>query len=239
MKPILLIAPLFILLSACATTTDKKGMAPEEIKTKLENSQVIVQWVEKPIPLVERTKSKAVGNFIIATVASSALGAGTSGNAQASAQITQSFSEQLNQALPTGEIVDGSIGIDHVMVQKLAERFQNWHPKNTEAPGDIVISVQASHWELGYLSFFDSDYGLNYQLRITAQEKQAEGEQVLKALVCRGQADTKMPLEAWQAEHYKAVSVASLAIADTCLQQLMAEMGLQAATQEASADTPE
>lgn len=237
MKPFLLIAPVLILLSACATT-DKKGMAPEEIRSRLENSRVIVQWVEKPMPLVERTKSKAVGNFIIATVASSALGAGASGNAQASAQITQSFSEQLNQALPSGEIVNGSTGIDHVMVQKLAEHFRNWQPKDTEHANEVIISVQTFMWELGYLSFFDSDYALNYQLRITAQEKQPLGEQALKTLVCRGQADTKMPLEAWQEENYKAVNQASLLIADTCLQQVTAEMGLQAVTQDTPVHTP-
>lgn len=238
MKPFLLITPLLILLSACATTSDKKGMAPEEIKSRFENSRVIVQWVEKPVPLLERTKTKAVGNFIIASVAGSVVGIGASGNAQTNAQISQEFAVQLSQSLPSGDIINGSTGIDHIMVQKLADHFQDWHPKDTEHANDIIISVQALIWELGYLSLFDSDYGLNYQLRITAQEKQPQGEQALKILVCRGQAETKMPLEEWQAENYKAVNQVSLVIADTCLQQVMAEMGLQAVTQETPVHTP-
>lgn len=222
---LILIALFAVGLTACAT---KPGVSNAQLKEKLTKSNIRVTPVDKPVQLTERTKSQAVGNFVLSSVVGSV--AGSSGNAgnmqqlQSNMQISQAFGENLNRALPQNYAVDSGKGVDLALAKKLADYFSvsEATPLKTQ---DLYISVSASSWELGYVSFLSSqDYKLNYGLNLQIQEKVDNQFQPVTTISCMGAAKEQMPLEAWQADNYKKVNDAAERIVNDCFTQFMTSM---------------
>lgn len=221
-------ALLIFLLTGCATQGGPLP-GPDEVRAQFQRGPVVVSPVQKPVSLAERTKSAAVGNFIVASVASSVAGsAGASTNPsamQANMDISQQFGRELNRALPSSYEAGTNVSADVAVAQRLASRFQWAGPE--VAPGAIKLSVQAKKWELGYESFVGtSDYLLNYDLEVSATEQSGEKPRVISRVSCAGQAVSKMPLEQWKADNYRAVREAVDVISAQCLDKALKTYGV-------------
>lgn len=225
------IAISILILSACTTLSNKHELASNQLREKLQSSQVVVVPVANPVKLVERTKSKAIGNMLISSLVSSAASSsGHPSNMQQiknNIEISQNLGKELQQALPDGNVIDSGNGIDLALASKLADYFNNDHTDMNGGSETITVSISADIWELGYESMLtSSDYALNYDLRLSVMEKDGSETQLLKQIVCRGKAPNKMSLEQWKAEDYRKIDAAVPVIVDRCFKTAMTEMGL-------------
>jgi hypothetical protein len=221
----------FLALSGCATTSPRVAeLNVEEFKDRMRHSVVSVRPLTEPVKLVERTKGQAVGNFLFASAVSSAATSGANARSmselQANAQIGQTFSSNLNEALPTGTEAEGGRGVDTLLAQRLNERFSVVPDLPTAPPVELVVS--ALRWELAYESFLgSSDYSLAYELVVRAVGHDTDKPKTLKSAGCRGNVPEKMPLDAWRSNDYAAVGKAAREIADKCFQQTMTAFGVE------------
>lgn len=218
-------------LAGCATTTTQvPELNGEELKDRLQRSIVSIRPVTAPAKLVERTKGQSVGNFlfasIVSSVAASGAGAQSASELQANTQISQTFSQQLNEALPTGSEAAGGGSADTLLAGRLSERFSVVPDLPTAPPVELTVST--IRWELGYESFLGgSDYSLRYEFEVRAVGRGTDKPQTLKSVRCQGVAPEKMPLDAWQSDRYAAVGKAANEIADKCFQLTMKVLGLE------------
>ena len=218
-------------LVGCATTsTQVSELNGEALKDRLRHSRVSIRPVTAPAKLVERTKGQAVGNFLFASVVSSVATSGTGARSaselQANTQIGQTFSQQLNEALPTGSEAAGGGSVETLLAGRLSERFSVVPDLPTAPP--VELSVSTIRWELGYESFLgSSDYSLSYEFEVRAVGRDMNKPQTLKSVRCQGVAAEKMPLDAWQFDRYAAVGKAANEIADKCFQLTMRVFGLE------------
>lgn len=221
-------ALLVLAMSACSTAP----ITPTEtLREAVLNSHVTVAQVTKPAQLSEKTKAQAIGNFVVSSVVSSV--AGSNANAvnaqqmQANMQITQSFSQNLQQALPSSYVVSAGKGVDLALAKKLsdylASKVQSTTPNNRE----LTIAVNTPLWELGYISFLTSqDYALNYHLQVSVLEKKDGKLQALQTVSCAKSVKETMPLEKWKADNYKAVDASAETIVQECFSKFLAETGV-------------
>lgn len=220
---------LVLLLTGCATQGTAMLPRAEEVRAQFQRNPVAVSPVTAPTALIERTKSTAVGNFLVASLVSSA--AGSAGNAtnpqafQANTQISQEFGRQLNLALPTGYESGANRSADVALAQRLAERFQ-W--AGTDAtPGSIQLTVRGKRWELAYESFLSSsDYVLSYEMEVLATEYGGEKPRVISHVSCAGSAAARMPLDKWQADDYQSLRQEADAISGQCFEKALKVYGL-------------
>lgn len=225
--------PIFCLLvlSGCATTgTPVAELTPDELHERLEHGSVRVRPIAAPVKLVERTKGQAVGNFLLASVASSIASsegsARTVSEMQANAQIGQTFGQELNRALPTGVESESVGSMEAHLAKLLRERFSSAPDSERGSPIELVVS--ASRWELGYESFLgSSDYALSYALGVALVEPSKDAPTTLKRVLCQGTAPEKMPLDAWKADDHAALSKAAKTIAEQCYQTTLSALGLE------------
>ena len=220
-----------LILSGCATTrTPIAELTPDELKTRLQHGSVSVRPVTAPVKLAERTKGQAVGNFLLASVVSSAAssgaGARTVGEMQANTQIGQTFGQELNRALPTGVESESEIGVEARLANRLSERFPS-APDGT--PGNsIELVVSASRWELGYEPFLaSSNYTLSFALGVAMVEPSKEAPKILRRVFCQGQVPEKMPLDAWKADEHAALRKAADEIAEQCFRKTLSALGME------------
>ena len=220
-----------LILSGCATTrTPIAELTPDELKTRLQHGSVSVRPITTPVKLVERTKGQAVGNFLLASVVSSAAssgaGARTVGEMQANTQIGQTFGQELNRALPTGVESESEIGVEARLAKRLSERFTSAPDGTPDNPIELVVS--ASRWELGYESFLaSSDYTLSYALGVAMVEPSKEAPKILRRVFCQGQVPEKMPLDAWKADEHAALRKAADEIAEQCFRKTLSALGME------------
>ncbi len=228
--PVIALSALFI--ASCNTMGKKNELAADQLRAKLQASRVVVEPVANPVMLVERTKSKAIGNMVISSVVASAVGSSghpsTPQQFQNNVEIGQTLGQELNKALPTGSAVSSGNGVDLALASKLTGYFSDKSTGEVENSSEaITVSIKANLWELGYKSMLtSSDYALNYDLRLSVEEKVGDKTQPLKQIVCQGEAPIKMPLEQWKAENYQKVDTAAQDVVDRCFELAMTEMGL-------------
>jgi hypothetical protein len=193
-------------MTACSTTPATPKSA---LKEAILNSNVVVAPIANPAQLAERTKAQAIGNFVVASVVSSAVGSSADAvNAQemqANMQIMQSFNQNLQQALPSSYVVSAGKGADLALAKKISDYL-----------GSKVQSITPN----------SQDYALNYNLRMTLLEQKEGKQQAIKTVSCGSSAIEKMPLDQWKAENYKAVDASAEIIVNKCFNQFLAETGL-------------
>lgn len=221
-------ALLALAMTACSTTPATPKSA---LREAVLNSHVAVAPIANPAQLSEKTKAQAVGNFVVASVVSSAVGSGAGAvNAQqmqANMQIMQSFNQNLQQALPNSYVVSAGKGADLALAKKLSDYLGSKAQSTTPNNRALSLAVNTPLWELGYVSFLTSqDYALNYNLQVSVLEQKEGKLQTLKTVSCASSAKEKMPLEKWKAENYKAVDANAEIIVNTCFRQFLAETGL-------------
>lgn len=217
-------------LSACTTVNKKTELGSSEISAKIQSSHITVEPIEAPVKLVERTKSKLIGNVLISSILSSAVASSGHPNPQQfqnQLEIGRTFGRELNKALPTGVTIDSGRGVDLALADKLLQHFNGKQGDTSGNKNEVLIQVRTNLWELGYESMLTSgDYGLNYHFSIVVKERQGDETRVLKTVACQGSAEPKMPLEAWRADKYQEVDVAAHTIVASCFKLALAEMGI-------------
>lgn len=224
----------FLTLIAAFSSTacsSNPTLTNSQLKSYLQNSEVVVLPINKPIQLAERTKGQAIGRMVVSSVAGSV--AGSTGSAsnmqqmQTNMQIGQSFGQNLQQALPDRYSVNAGQGLDLTLAAKLAEFFSTHN--NTGAKNQTLhIGISPRLWELGYVSMLTShDYALNYNIDMTIAQKNGEKLSTLKYVKCEGSAPEKMPLDSWKANHYQKVDSAAEVIINTCMSQFLSALELQ------------
>ncbi len=221
------------LLASCTTLGKKQELTPDQMRSKLQTNKIVIEPVANPVMLVERTKSKAIGNMLVSSLVSSAVGSSghpsTPQQFQNNVKIGQSLGQELHRALPKGDVVSSGNGVDLTLANKFTDYFNNKSPtEENDVNKVITVSIRANLWELSYKSMLtSSNYTLNYDLRFFIEEKSDEKTLPLKQIVCQGEAPGEMPLEQWKAENYQKVDAATQYVADKCFQLAMAEMGLE------------
>lgn len=206
-----------VFLAGCAATPKP---TPVQLGELLKTARVTVAPIERPIRLAERTKAQAVGGVVMASVLGTALGGG---NVEAS----RVFAETTGQMLPASYRIENGAGADLALAKKFAERFA----AAPEAPArQYVLSVSAQKWELGYVSFMTSqDYALSYQFTLRLSENRNGKLVTVAEPSCgnlkRNNQPPHLPLEAWQADNYKALNAEAERIVEQCYQSGLMELG--------------
>ncbi|MFI9653008.1 hypothetical protein [Guyparkeria halopsychrophila] len=218
-------------LAGCATLSGQEQASTDEVRAALVDKTVVVMPPEQPVQLAERTKGRAVANTLIASMAATAAAnmgsAGSIPEAQAHQAIATDFGTQVARTLSEADLIEEGTGIDRAFAHRLARFFETQAPKAVE--DEIIVTVDAAKWELGYESFLtSSDYRLDYAIDVHVTESAAAGERShrLKTIECAGTFDRKMPLDQWRADAYHAVDAAAQDIVDRCYDRALAGMGM-------------
>lgn len=231
----ILVALCLVSLSACSTNPPLLG---SELSDKIRNNIVIVNKIDKPAMLAERTKAQAVGKFVVATVVSSVAASGNVNSkpgdfqsfqkaANQQMEFGQLLNKQLTQSLPDSYKVASGIGTDLAIAKKLSDYYTTLAKPDANAqPKELRVSVNTQLWELGYISFLTSqNYALNYNFSVSLIENVDGKDKIISGTSCQGKSDKEMTLEAWKAENYQKVNVEAEMIADKCHKQFIALLG--------------
>jgi hypothetical protein len=232
----IVIACCLISLSACATNSTLRG---SELSEKIRSNFIVVNKIDKPIALAERTKAQAVAKFVVASAVSSLASSGNINSKpgdfqsfQKAANAQMEFGKLLNQhltrTLPDSYKVSAGTGADLAIAKKLNDYYVDHAKKlalDEAAIGnakELHVVVNAGLWELGYVSFLTSqDYGLNYQFQASLVENISGKDQVISSTTCLGKSEKEMPLETWKANDYEIVNQEANLIAEKCHQQFI------------------
>jgi hypothetical protein len=205
-----------LVLFGCASTPK---ISESDIKTLLQGPVQIN--IPAPIALSERTKARAIGNFVASSVAGSVAGstgnAKTLGQMQANQQIGSQFGTQLNQALPKGVSVTKGGGVNTLLANKLKDEFAEKASANPDL--EIQLNVNTRQWELEYVGLLSSDYKLNYNLEVNLVRVQGGKSSVLKSWACMGSAPELKTYEAWIKDDYVAVNNQAAKVSEKCISE--------------------
>lgn len=228
------VLPIFLTalpLTGCATMSGQPQASTAELRSALLSYPVVVQPLEQPVALAERTKGRAVANTVIASMTATAAANMGSANSLQGMQANQAIASELGtgvaRTLPQTDLIKAGTGIDQALAHRLARYFEQ--DDSSPAGNGIVIAVDAAKWELGYESFLtSSDYRLDYDIdiRVTEAEIAEKKARPLKTIDCSGTFDRKMPIDKWRADDYQEVDTAAHQIVDRCYQLALGEMGM-------------
>jgi len=220
-----------VLLAGCVTSQPRVAeLSNEELKTRLEGSSVIVRPVVSPAKLVERTKSQAVGNFLLSSIVSSIAvsntGARTPAEFQTNMKIGQDLGQGMNEAMPTGSESDVAHGTDVFLVKRLSERFPPVSSSTDASAVELIVS--STKWELGYESFTGSSgYVLSSEVEVRAIEPASPAPRTLRSYRCPEKSPDTLTLDEWRAENYAAINRAAEKIAEKCYRLTLMALGLE------------
>lgn len=240
MLPRIIITVAIISLSGCATNKTLLGAA---LSDKIRSNYIVVNKIDKPAALAERTKAQAVAKFVVATAVSSIASSGNVNTkpgdinafreaANVKMEIGMALNQQLNRSLPDTYKVSAGAGTDLAIAKKLSDYFADHAKKialDEEARSkakELHVVVNTGLWELGYISFLTSqNYALNYQFQASLVENIDGKDQVVTSTTCLGKSEKEMPLETWKANDYEVVNQEANAIAEKCHQQFISLLG--------------
>ena len=222
-----LIALFIVTLTACSTIPQQ---TPAQVGEILRNSQVTVNTIAQPIALAERTKAQALGNMVVSSIVGSVAGSAGSANSaqamQANMNIAQSFSRELNRALPDVCKVEAGKGADLLLAKKLSDYFAE--KTKDSANETYIIYVKPLQWELAYISMLTSqDYALNYHFQIGINKIEEGQQKPFYGYNCAGSASDKMPLDVWKENTYAQVNKNAEVIVNQCVDNYLRTIGLQ------------
>lgn len=244
----------FALLSQSATAglfgPSTELLKGDALVAKLKAHQVVLSVGGGLLDI--RTKSMAVGSFLVSFVVGSALasGGGAPANAQqmqqsmqANMQIATSFNQNLQVAMtqvasdqaakPTMQIAkEGPIVIvgQQLMVSLLQEpgvQMLLATAAQPAMPADLQLRLSQPEWKLDF-SLASSEYTLRYQIDASLYQK--ESDTVFYKESCKGEAPQKLALEDWERDDFSEVAHASGAIASRCMALLSTALSLRAAS---------
>lgn len=224
-----------VLFSSCASGPRLNG---SELSEKINNNFVIVDSIEKPVALAERTKAQAVGKFVVATVVSSVASSGNVNTkpgdmtalqnaAKQQMEFGMALNQQLQQSLPDSYKVASGAGVDLAIAKKLSDYYASKaKPDAYLQPKELHVRVGAVQWELGYVSFLTSqNYALNYNFVASLVESVDGKERVITSTNCLGVTEKEMPLEAWKADNYLHVNSEAEVVVEKCYNSFVRNIG--------------
>ncbi len=223
------------LLSACATNSHLAG---SELNDKLRSSIIVVNPINQPAILAERTKAQAIAKFVVSTAVSSAAASGNINTKpgdfqgfQKAANEQMEFGKQLNslltEHLPDTYKVSSGAGTDLAIAKKLSDYYANLpRPDSSINAKELHVSVNTMLWELGYTSFLTSqNYALSYSFRVDLIEHIDGKDKVITNTMCQGKSEKEMTLETWKANNYQNVNSEAENIANECQKKILAFLG--------------
>jgi hypothetical protein len=235
MLPRILLALSFATLSGCATNSHLAG---SELNDKLRNNIIVVNPIDKPAQLTERTKGQAFAKFVVSTVVSSVASSGNINTKpgdfqgfQRAADVQMKFGQELNTTLnrhlPDNYKVASGTGTDLAIAKKLSDYYANLpRPDSALNPKELHVAVNTNLWELGYVSFLTSqNYALNYSFSASLIENVDGKDKVISSAICQGKSEKEMTLESWQANNYQNVNAEAETIAEQCQKKILAMLG--------------
>ena len=229
------LALLLALLSSCASAPALHG---SDLNDKIHHNYIVVNSINHPAALSERTKAQAVGKFVVASVVSSVA---TSGNintkpgdiqalrnaANANMQIGMELNKQLTQALPDSYKVSAGTGADLAIAKKISDYFANkGKPDAYLDPKVLHINVVSQTWELAFISFLTSqNYALNYSFLVNLGEDIDGKEKIISSTSCAGKSEKEIPLDSWKNNNYSDVDIEAEKIVEKCYQEIISVLG--------------
>jgi hypothetical protein len=200
-----------------------------------------------------RSKSAAIGSFLVGFVVSSALasGGGMPGqnaqqmqqSMQANMQIATTFNTNLQGAMTKvasdqaekpkaqvareGPVVLVSQQLLDSLLQQRGLRTSLAAEGKEPAATDLQLRVSQPVWKLDF-SMASSNYTLLYQTDVSLYQK--ETDTVFFNQSCKGEVARKLPLEDWQRDDFSEVALAATEIGTRCAQPVIAALGLASFT---------
>lgn len=200
-----------------------------------------------------RSKSAAIGGFLLGFIANSAMASGggmpSGGNAQqmhqnmqANMQMGMQFNQNVQTAFtsiaasqaakPSGQV--GKEGPVVLVAQQLAASLaQNPSIKASylqtnekPKPTDLQLRISQPEWLLDF-SMASSDYTLSHRMEVSVYQK--ETDTLFFKQDCQGTAESKMPKEDWEKNDFAAVASAALDAGNKCAIKVIAALGWQPA----------
>ena len=221
----------------------------EELEAKLQSQPLVL--VINARALEVRSKSAAVGGFLLGFIASSAMASGggmplntnaqqLNQSMQANMQIATEFNKNFQtvftaMAAKQGAEANAQLGREGPVVivaqQLMASLLQS--PAIKASPlgkadklkaADLQLLVAQPEWELDF-SMASSDYALKYRIEVSVYQKEADT--LYFKNTCQGIAPNKMPKDEWEKDDMAAVASAALDAGNQCARQVIAALGLQ------------
>lgn len=224
----------------------------DALAAKLRTQQVVLSAGGGVLDV--RTKSAAVGSFLVGFIVSSALASGGGGptnaqqmqqNMQANMQIATSFNQNLQVAMTQmasdqaakpkaqiakeGPVIAVSQQLMASLLQEPGIKMSLASAAQPAAPADLQLRVSQPEWKLDF-SMASSEYTLRYQIEASLYQK--ESDTVFYKETCKGEAPKKLALEEWERDDFSEVALAAGDIANRCAATLTAALGLRAAPVE-------
>lgn len=223
----------------------------DALAAKLRTQQVVLSAGGGVLDV--RTKSAAVGSFLVGFIVSSALASGGGGggptnaqqmqqNMQANMQIATSFNQNLQVAMTQiasdqaakpkaqiakeGPVIAVSQQLMASLLQESDIKMSLASDAQPAAPADLQLRVSQPEWKLDF-SMASSEYTLRYQIDASLYQK--ESDTVFYKDSCKGEAPKKLALEDWERDDFSEVALAAGDIASRCAATLTATLGLRVA----------
>lgn len=221
----LIIAMLAFVLAGCAT--QPSGVSVDQV-TKFREQGVSIGNVKGASAVTLQTKGKAMGSFVLGTIAASAVASSPSSLSP------QGMQEAQQAGFAAGDVVQhtvDAIGNDVQQAQTPAMAMAaalNHSLTEGGLGADSAayhVDIKQALWMLSYDSMFGSDnYRLHWQLNANVLNS---ANKVVTASVCKGDGDAKLGLNAWKADDYAQVKDAARHVGERCAKQFLDDIGLR------------
>lgn len=250
-----------LVISAIATQPARAGFfgpddepfTPMQIGERLQREPVIFAGSGKALEI--RTKSAAIGGFLVGMILSSAMASGGAGGATNAAQMQRQMQANMEITQQANVHIQGAVnqlsaeaagavaaelaqrGPLPLLTQSLDDALRGQQARivaaDSEPKPSLTLSLRQSQWTLDFETF-SSDYVLRSALLLELHDKPAGKIHLRK--VCSYQYATKMPLEDWERDEHLAIAKAAEEIAQHCHQEFAEALNL--APVAAAAGTP-
>lgn len=232
-----------------------KLLTGDALAQKLQSQAVVFDLAGSVLDV--RSKSAAVGGFLLGFVLSSAMASGggvpqgasaqqMQQNMQANMQMAMQFNQNIQTtfasvaasqaAKPSGQV--GKEGPVVLVAQQLAASLAQspsikvsfLTPNQKAKPTDLQLRITQPVWLLDF-SMASSDYTLSHRVEVSLYQK-ADDTLFFKQS-CEGAADSKKPKEEWEKDDFAAVASVALDAGNKCAAKIIAALGLQLAKVQA------
>jgi hypothetical protein len=228
---------------------DVELLKPTQISERLHNEPVIFNTSESPLQV--KTKSAAVGGFLVGMILSSAMASGGGGGGgatnaaqlnkqmQAETTITQHASANIQGVVTSAAAsVSGQqsptaakLGPLPLVAQQLNRAFREQHVAIVDSATDsatdpaptLKLSLTQQTWMLDF-SMASSDYTLSSAL--TMELLDTRTGKIHLRLSCDRVYPKKMPLDAWEQDGHREVANAAKEIAQHCAKEFAMALNL-------------
>jgi hypothetical protein len=224
-------------------------LSGDALMQKLQSQPLVVDVGGSALDV--RSKSAAIGGFLLGFIASSAMASGggmpsrtnpqqLNQSMQANMQIATEFNKNFQTAFTSlaasqAAKLSGQVGKEGPVVmvaQQLATSLAQspnikaafLAPNEKPKPTDLQLRITQLEWLLDF-SMTSSDYTLSHRMEVSVYQK--ETDTIFFKQDCQGTAESKKPKEDWEKDDFAAVASAALDVGNKCALKVIAALGLQ------------